>query len=73
MLRKCIFHQPAIPCDTLRRLISCLTSTDVTQLFLHSVLSFDRSRKIGNFPKSVAFLNFGWLFTALQVGVCTKV
>ena len=56
MLRKCIFHQPAIPCDTLRRLISCLMSTDVTQLFLHSVLSFNRSRKIRNFPKSVTFL-----------------
>ena len=73
MLRKCIFHQPAIPCDTSRHLISCLTSTDVTQLFLHSVLSFNRSRKIRNFPKSVTFLIFGWLFTALQVGVCTKV
>ena len=46
MLRKCI----VIPCDTLRRLISCLTSTDVTQLFLHSVLSFNRSRKSRNFP-----------------------
>ena len=38
MVRKCIFHQPAIPRDTSRRLIWCLTSTDVTQLFLHSVL-----------------------------------
>ena len=72
MLRECIFHQPVIPCDTFRRLISCLASTDVTQLYLHSVLSFNRSGKIRYFPKKSDLFNFGWLFTALQVGVCTK-
>ena len=56
MLKECNFHQPVIPCETFRRVISCLTSTDVTQLYLHSVLSFNRSGKIGYFPKSETFL-----------------
>ena len=55
MLRECIFHQPVIPCDTFRRLISCLTSTDVTQLYLHSVLSFNRSGTTRYFPKNQTF------------------
>ena len=55
MLKKCIFHESVIPCDTLERLISCLASIDVTQLYLLWVLSFNRSRKIRYFPKNVTF------------------
>ena len=72
MLRKCIFHEPVSPGDTVRRLVSCLMSIDVTQLYLHSALSFNRSRKIRFFPKKGDIFNFGWLFTALQISVCTK-
>ena len=46
MLRKCIFHEAVPPCDTLERLISCPASIDVTQLYLHLVVSFNHSRKI---------------------------
>ena len=56
MLKNCIFHEPVIPCGTLERLISCLTSIDVTQLYLLWVLSFNRSRKIRYVPKNVIFL-----------------
>ena len=69
MQRECIFHQPVIPCDTFRRLISCLTSTDVTQLYLHSVLSFNRSRKIRYFPKNQTFLIF-WMVVYSLAGRC---
>ena len=33
MLKNRIFHKPVIPCDTLERLISFLTSIDVTIIF----------------------------------------
>ena len=56
MLKNCNFHEPVIPCDTLERLISCLTPIDVTQSYLLWVLSFNRSRKIRYFPKNVSFL-----------------
>ena len=29
----CIFHEPVISCDTIERLITCLTSIDVTELY----------------------------------------
>ena len=41
MLKNCIFHGPVIPCDTLERLILCLTPIDVTQLYLLWVPSFN--------------------------------
>ena len=72
MLKKYILHEPVIPCDTLERLISCLTSIDVTQLYLLLVLSFNRSRKIRFFPEKGDIFNFGWLFSALQASICTK-
>ena len=56
MLKNCNSHEPVIPCDTLERLILCLTPTDVKQLYLLWVPSFNRSRKIRHFPKNVTFL-----------------
>ena len=69
MLVECIFHQPVIPCDTFRRLISCLPSTDVTQLYLHSVLSLNRSGKVRYFPKNETFFLF-WMVVYSLEGRC---
>ena len=56
MLKNCIFQEPVIPCDTLERLISCLTPIYVTQSYLLWVPSFNRSIKIRYFSKNVTFL-----------------
>ena len=56
MLKDCIFNGPAIPCDALKCLASCLTLNVFTQLHLIWVLSFNWSRKIRYFPKNATFI-----------------
>ena len=56
MLKKSIYNEPLIPCHTLLRLASYLTLNVFTQLYELWILSFNRSRKILNFQKIVAFL-----------------
>ena len=51
MLKICIFHEPVISCDDLKRLASCLTSNVFTQFYFLLVLPLNRSRKISYFPK----------------------
>ena len=55
MLRKSIFHEAVIPCDTLKRVLSFLASVDVTQyIYIWYCLSIVLE-KSDFFPKSVTF------------------
>ena len=65
------FHKSFIPYDLLERLISCVTLIDVKQLYSLWALSFNYLEKSDICLKFYIF-NFGWLFTALQVSICTK-
>ena len=72
MLENCVFHDPVIPYDTLKRLASDLTLNVFTQLYLLWTVPFNRFRKILYFQNIVTFFYFGWLFTALRFRKCTK-